>query len=284
MTSLFLFVVGACLGSFAVAQVWRLRARQLEGLKQAHKKYDKAEYSRLHKLVGHTVQRDRSVCLACGYQLRWLDLLPVVSWALLRGKCRKCRKPIGLAEFAAEMLLGALFVVSYLFWPYQLATVPSIIALAVWFVLLTALAVLFIYDLKWSQMPSKLLYFCVVCAIIFLICNILQGSFGVAQIPSLVVALVVLPGLYLALNLVSKGKWVGDGDYILAISLALVLANYFSAVMTLFLSNLLGCLVYVFIALANRQNRPKRIPFGPLLIVGFLLAFFINWARLGLTL
>ena len=91
-----LTLVGLCLGSFAGASVWRLRARQLlnDNANGDIDKTEKKELKRLNKLVKKSVFNDRSQCLNCQYQLRWFDMLPLISWLSLKGRCRKCRKPI----------------------------------------------------------------------------------------------------------------------------------------------------------------------------------------------
>lgn len=270
----FIFIFGACLGSFAMAQVWRMRARQLKGKKRLDSS-EQAEYTKLKKILGLRAASDRSVCLHCGKRLKWFELLPVASWLVLRGRCSKCKKKIGASEFLSELALGAGFVGAYVC--LQPSSGFDWLVFAVWLVLLATLTVLFIYDLKWSLMPSRPLYFSVVCAMIILICNILQGSLGVAQIPSLLLTLAILPGLYLTLYAVSRGKWVGSGDWILALGLALVLQNYFLALIALFSSNLLGCAVYCFnSAMSKGKIKLAKMPFGPLLIIGTVVALTLK--------
>ncbi|MDR0397722.1 MAG: A24 family peptidase [Candidatus Nomurabacteria bacterium] len=279
---MFIFVLGACLGSFVVALVWRMRANQLK-CKAKLSSAEQAEYSKLKRLVGRKASSDRSVCLNCGKQLKWSELVPVVSWLALRGKCSKCKRPIGKLEFFTELLLGLAFLGAYLFLQPFGGDCLGVVAFAVWLVFLTALAALFIYDLKWSLMPSRLLYFSVFCAMILLICNILQGSFGVAQISSMIGALAILPGLYLILAVVSRERWVGSGDWVLALGLALVLQNYLLALIALFISNLLGCAVYFMSTLFGHKKKLSKMPFGPLLIIGALAAYLLKDA-LGLIL
>ena len=69
--SLTLAILGLCLGSFAGAMVWRLRAHQLVADKKAGEKVDPKEYQRLHGLASQRTTSDRSRCLHCGYELRW---------------------------------------------------------------------------------------------------------------------------------------------------------------------------------------------------------------------
>jgi leader peptidase (prepilin peptidase)/N-methyltransferase len=144
-----LVLVGLCLGSFAGATAWRLRARQMVVDKEHGEEYNHNDYKRLKKLAGVSITRDRSQCLHCSYTLKWYDLIPVVSWLSLRGKCRACRKPIGYLEPLVEIGVALFFVLSYAFWPYALETPLEIARLVIWMVSGVGLAILFVYDLKW---------------------------------------------------------------------------------------------------------------------------------------
>ena len=256
----FLFIAGACLGSFAVAQTWRFRVAQKPSDKNLR-----------------YVKKDRSHCLTCGYQLKWFDLIPIISWLVLKGRCRQCRAKIGWLEITAELLLGLVFVGSYLCWPFSFSA-WGIIMFIIWLISLVIMTILFIYDLKWSLLPSLGLQFLLICAILLLICNWLQGNFVVAQIWSLLGALAILPGVYFILYFVSKGRWVGSGDYILAFGLALILASWQLSFATLFLANLIGSIIGATGMITKKLGHKSHIPFGPLLIAAFLIIFFLqNW-------
>jgi len=85
LLSLIFGVIGAVLGSFSVAQVWRLRAKQLQEERESGKKVDSAEWRKLRSLVSVKTKNDRSHCLNCNYQLKWFDLIPIISWLSLGG-------------------------------------------------------------------------------------------------------------------------------------------------------------------------------------------------------
>ena len=110
-------LLGAVLGSFAGAQVWRLRAWQLKQDKAAGEKIDTTEWKKLKPLIGKKLKKDRSQCLSCHHDLAWKDLIPVVSWLRFGGKCRYCKAKIGYTEILLELGLGALFALSVWFWP-----------------------------------------------------------------------------------------------------------------------------------------------------------------------
>ncbi|MBF1015743.1 MAG: prepilin peptidase, partial [Candidatus Nanogingivalaceae bacterium] len=118
LLSLCFGALGAVFGSFAVAQVWRLRAKQLQDEKASGEKIDAAEWKKLRLLASVSPKSDRSHCLSCGYQLKWYDLIPVISWLSLGGKCRKCHSKIGATEFLTEVSMFALFaIISMIFSP-----------------------------------------------------------------------------------------------------------------------------------------------------------------------
>src|SRR5665213_1631023 len=120
-----LIVVGICLGSFVNALVWRIHEQAKE---TRRKKPDQAYLKQL------SISRGRSMCSACHHELAVKDLVPVLSWLSLGGKCRYCRKPIPdnpLVELATSLL----FVASYLWWPLELSSTAQISQFGLWLLL-----------------------------------------------------------------------------------------------------------------------------------------------------
>src|SRR5690606_13820267 len=144
-----LALVGLSLGSFAAASVWRLRARQLVADKAAGEAVDSAEMKRLKPIAANRPSEDRSVCLDCGHQLKWYDLIPLASWLSLRGRCRYCRKPIGWFEPLMEFGLAGFFILSYWLWPIELSSVIDAVQFGLWLGSGVGLAILLAYDAKW---------------------------------------------------------------------------------------------------------------------------------------
>ena len=252
--TLVLALLGAGLGSFACCQVWRIR------------KNDKSKWSH---------------CLNCSYRLQWYDNIPILSWLLLGGKCRKCHKKIGAMELFAELGMAVAFAVSFCFWP-ELKMVLSgdvlaIIRLAIYYVLLTALCIAFLYDAKWKELPVVVLAAATIIAFIYYGVDayslVKSGDFEVAGVLSGLLGLFLLPGFYFLLYKLSKEKWVGGGDYLLCIPLAIILSSAWLAMSCLFISNLLGCLVMLPVIYLSKK-KDKMIPMGPFLILGFLVVFF----------
>lgn len=265
-------VLGALLGSFAGAQVWRLRAHQLVEDKREGEKVDAAELKRLKVLLRPALQ-DRSECLHCHHQLVWYDLIPVVSWLSLRGKCRYCRQPIGVTEILLEVGLAAVFVGSYFLWPYALDSTLHIAGFAVWLIACVVMAILFVYDAKWSLLPFVINIALIGVGVLF---QVIMVASGVSiDVWSLVGGIVLLGGLYLMFSLFG---WVGMGDGILGVGLALLLGKWQYAFLALFIANLLGCFMLIPLYARRELHRHARIPFGPFMILGALIVMlFGSW-------
>lgn len=277
-TALVLF--GACLGSFAGAQVWRIRAKQLQADKAAKEPYDHKEYARLKKLLGKKTAEDRSRCLECGHELQWIDLIPIVSWVALRGRCRKCKHPIGKFELFMELGVAAFFVLSFMFWPGELQTPLEITHFVLWLIAGVIMAVLFAYDLKWFLLPdSYSLALAGVGAAIVGITAVQAQDVGGTLLTALG-GVAILSGLYAALYVLSRGRLIGFGDIKLGVGLALILVEWQLAAIALFLANFIGCLIVIPLLASKKLKRNSQVPFGPLLIAGAVLAWFLGWRLL----
>ncbi len=272
-----LVLVGACLGSFAGATVWRLRARQLATDKKQKRPVDHKEYTRLKKLLGHSLTKDRSQCLHCGYTLRWYDLIPIFSWLSLKGKCRECRKSIGWFELLIELGMVAFFVLSYAFWPMPLETGFDIAHFILWLAAGVLLGILFAYDFKWFLLPDVVVIALGVVGVAITVMSGFQTGDWLGTLWTAIGSIGILSGLYLVLYVASRGRWIGFGDIKLGVGLALLLTDWQLALVALFLANLIGCLVVIPFMVTGKLKRNSHVPFGPLLIAGTVLAWFVGW-------
>ena len=250
--SILMFIVGAAVGSFLCCQAWRLRYKEL-GKKRLGK---------------------RSVCLKCGARLKWYDNVPVFSWIVLRGKCRKCGAKIGVAEILSELSMGAVFVwwgsvVSG--WGYMEAGMMLMIILIAGF--------LAIYDGMWGELPTIGLLVAVVIAVVLGGLKLWQEEFASSAVWNIVGAVGILAGMYLVLYLVSRGKWVGSGDWLLGLVLALVLGDAWLALLALFVANLLGCAVSF--PMMQKKKKTNKIHMGPFLAIAFVVILvFADYLKL----
>lgn len=270
--SIALGIFGAALGSFAGAQVWRLRARQLVEEKKAGEKVDAKEYKRLLPLTKQRLLKDRSIDLDTGKPLAWYDLIPIISWLMLRGRSRYSGKPIGYFELLVEVGVAAFFVLSFVFWPYPLEGVMEISKFVVWLLAGVLLAIQFATDYKWSILWTVLSYALIGLGIIFAALTIFGSVDTTATLWSVCGSVLILGGLYFVLYAVSRERWVGLGDVFLGIGLGLLLADWMLALVALFMANLIGTIVVLVGFATKKVKRGQHVPFGPFFIAGAVVA------------
>lgn len=238
-----MFVLGAAFGSFLCCQARRLRLHE-EGKKS----------------LGRF-----SVCMHCKKPLKWYENIPLFSWLIQRGKCTKCKAKIGWAEFLSELGVAAAFLVfSTSFDPFSATALMWGVFIST-LVLILALCFLAIYDGLYGELPSLCLTFAIICAIVVL-CLKSWGAFS--PLDTLYSAL-ILGGLYLVLYLVSSGKWVGNGDWLLGLAIGIALSSPWLALIVLFLSNVLACVVML---PTIKKSKNHKIYFGPFLVIAYIIA------------
>lgn len=281
-------LLGLCFGSFACATLWRQRARQLVEEKVRGEKVDGHEYKRLKQLSKVTILHDYSRCLSCSYRLKWYDMIPVFSWVFLKGKCRNCKKPIGLLEPLMEIGTMILFVSIFMFWPYQLNNPLEIARFVLWLVSAVILVILFVYDLLWYILPDRWNYLLAAVGLVNSAIIVLLSADKLAGVNNILFSVLILGGIYWVLNRVSDGRWIGYGDVKLGVGLGLMLADWRLSFIALFLANLVGSIIVIPLVLTGKLKRNSKVPFGPLLIIGFLLSamfgmYIVNGLFYGLV-
>jgi len=270
--AILLGIFGLFLGSFAGATVWRLRARQLRLDAKAGDKPGKNDKAQVAKLQKKSLVSDRSVCLHCGHQLAWYDMVPLVSWLGLGGKCRYCHQPIGRFEPLIELTVGLFFVLSFIWWPLPLDGLYAIASFVVWLIAGVGLILLAAYDLRWFLLPNPVVFTLIGLGVVEALLVWAQDGYSLGAALSILYGCGVLSGLYYVIYVASRHQWVGFGDVKLGLALALLLADWEKAVLALFLANAIGTLIFLPLLLGKRVERQARIPFGPLLISGWFLA------------
>jgi leader peptidase (prepilin peptidase)/N-methyltransferase len=244
--------------------------------KKAGEKINEKEYELLKPLATAKISKDHSRCLHCGHHLKWYDMIPLVSWVSLKGHCRYCHKSIGALEPLVELGVAAFFVASYLLWSTDLTTPIEWTLFGLWLLAGVGWAMLFIYDLKWYLLPDSISFTVIGLGLISAILTVVTSGDPVSAIWNVVGSVGILSGLYLVLYVASKGRWIGFGDIKLGLGLGLFLADWQLAILALFLANLIGCLIVIPLLLTKKLKRNSRIPFGPLLIVGTIIAMLIG--------
>lgn len=257
MIYLILALLGLCFGSFVNAVVWRLHEQETR----------KTRDKRL------SILRGRSMCPSCKHELKAIDLLPIVSWASLGGKCRYCKKPISWQYPVVELQTSMIFVSSYIFWPTNLDTL-GMIQLTMWLMLVIGFMVLAVYDLRWMILPNRVIYPMIVLGIIYVMitCMMLGTTEPLIQA---FYGILVSSGLFYGLFQLSKGRWIGGGDVKLGIVIGLIIGGATQALLVLFIGSLLGSLVSIPLLMSG-VGRKKKIPFGPFLITATIIVFLFG--------
>lgn len=266
-------VLGAALGSFAGAQVWRIRAAQLSEEKAAGEKIDEKEYNRLKPLLENKGLNDRSIDLDTGKKLPWYDLIPIYSWLALKGKSRFSKRPIGKFELCIEIGMAAFFIISYLAWPVELNNFFELVKFILWLFSGVVLAVLFSYDYKWYLLPNSYTYALIILGGVNFFMTLATSQNKIEVLTNGALSALILSGLYLAFFLYSKGKWVGFGDVLLGFGLALFLISWQLSFLALFLANFIGVLIVLPGLIKGSTAKGSKIPLGPLLILGMIISY-----------
>ena len=260
MALVYIAVVGIIFGSFINALVWRVH--QQESPKSKRKASD-AELS---------IMKGRSMCVHCGHTLSLKDLVPVLSWVSLRGKCRYCSKRISWQYPLVEITTAVLFVISYLHWPNELAGFEWFY-FVLWLGYLVALVALFVYDLRWYLLPNRIVYPLIVAAMLQTVVMAIELS-DAAPVRDAVLGLLIGGGIFYVLFQVSGGRWIGGGDVKLGFFLGILLGPV-GSFMLLFLASVIGSVVAVTLMAAKVITRKSILPFGPFLIAaGFVVMLF----------
>jgi leader peptidase (prepilin peptidase)/N-methyltransferase len=204
--------------------------------------------------------RPRSRCPKCGMEIRWYDNAPVVSWLVLRGRCRGCKAPISIRYPIVEALTTVLFALAM--WRFGL----SWQLLVAWIFITGLVAVAFI-DYDHMIIPNKIV---LPGAAIGLAASValhphrwwvyVAGSLGAA---AFMFALVMLwPG------------GMGAGDVTMALFMGAFLGA--SVIVALFAAFFIGSVVGVYLMVVRKRSRKAKLPFGPYLAAGAALGLFLG--------
>ncbi len=226
---------------------------------------------------GESIARPGSHCPGCNTPIAWYDNIPVLSWFVLRGRCRSCSNPISIRYPAVEFASGALFLLAAVTWG------PSVRALfgaaLFWFLL-----VLSMIDIDHMRLPNPIVGTVAVVGLLgALISQILSwqavplvgvGTSGLAAQPLSMAAIGLLLGaglpavIALAYRLIRGTSGFGMGDVKLLGVLGLFLGPY--VLLTFFVASLLGA-VGALVGARGEGVAGRMIPFGPWLAVGAVI-------------
>ncbi len=209
----------------------------------------------------------RSHCSQCRHQLRWYELVPLVSFLLLRGKCRKCKGVLSRQYLLVELATAVLFVMVAYY-----ASNVALVLVGDWSALILLLRnlfvvcifiIIFVYDLRWQLILDR---FTLPALVVVFLTNIMLGW---AVLP-MVLAIAVGGGFFLLQFIASKGKWIGGGDIRLGALIGAVV-GWPVVVVALFMSYIIGAITLSPLLLFGRARLGALVPFGTFLVIGALV-------------
>lgn len=248
------FLFGLIIGSFLNVVIVRLRT--------------------LESILG------RSFCRHCRKKIRWYDNIPLLSFVVLRGKCRDCGERVSWRYPAVEALVAVLFAIAgYVFFDpsdvlswVRTMEVLGIIAFA---------TVIGTYDARHKEIPMTILWMGIVWAGVFALWK--DAAVDVTHLSdafNLSLHSGVLAGFsgflfFFLLSAVSRERWMGLGDAYVVFWMGLVVGwpNIYSAVLLAFVFGALwGVLMIVF----GKSSLKSQLPFAPFLLAGMVLMLFFG--------
>ncbi len=207
----------------------------------------------------------RSHCMSCGYNLKWYDLLPVISFLILKGRCRKCGAKISPQYPLIELLNGVLYVVIIVArggFPKNSFSLTGYDYVSVLFCLATsALIVLSIIDFRTFEIPLNI-------NIVIFIIGLVRLGFDYENWSLYIIGLFSISTFLYLIYLLSKGRAIGGGDIKLMAAGGLLL-GWKCIILAFFLGCLIGSVVHVIRMTKKKANRVLAL--GPYLSAGIFI-------------
>jgi prepilin signal peptidase PulO-like enzyme (type II secretory pathway) len=226
---LFLFIFGVCFGSFINVLIYRLP----EDI----------------SITG------RSFCPKCKKKINWVNNIPLLSYFILGGKCKYCRKRISLIYPIVEAITGILFVVTFY-------SSTGMVDLVIKLIILCILIPIFFIDIKHQIIPDSLIYFGYIVTLIYLI-TLNPLGFYVHIFSGFSMALILL-----SLHLATRGRGMGLGDVKFALFAGTFL-GFPGSIIFIYLAFIAGAIIGSVLILIRLGKFGKHIAFGPFLAMSF---------------
>lgn len=199
-----------------------------------------------------------SFCPICKHHLSWRDNIPLLSFILLKGRCRYCGGRISLQYPLVELITGVIFLLFYL--KFDLSF-NFFIFISVSSLLLIAMFI----DLRFMLLPDIVMYPSIIIGVFYTI---------VTRLPyNLLTAVGFAVGFYLLGVIFKGGLGLGDVELIAIISLLL---GFYGTLSVVIISSLTGTMYGLYLIKKGRAGLKSRVPFGPFLITSFLLVSIFN--------
>ncbi|MBT3318902.1 MAG: prepilin peptidase [Clostridia bacterium] len=224
-----------------------------------------------------SIAKNGSACMSCGAKLTLIDLIPVFSYLVLRGKCRHCKTRFSAQYPIIEAITGVLFLLLYL--KFGLNYVIIIYA-----ALIAILIVITLIDYRHMIIPNGL----IIAGLVVGVAQLIAAIFTTGIFENWLVYVIGffaggLPLLLIALftTFVLKKEAIGGGDIKLMAFAGLIL-GWKLLIPAFFIGIVVGAIVSVVLMATKKKKRGDEIPFGPFLCFGILVSIFFgqeifNW-------
>jgi prepilin signal peptidase PulO-like enzyme (type II secretory pathway) len=262
------FIFGLLVGSFINSFLWRYQTK--------------------------TTYKGRSMCPTCKHQLAWYDNIPLISWFMLGGKCRYCKKSISVQYPVVELLTGLAFLfVGLLSKPglivsqslmrilnFQLQISEQMVALnalklLVLLLIAAILVTISVYDYKTKEIPNGFnLTFVLLASGYSLINNIIINYDPIAFLLTLIAGLTAFLFFY-SFVFFSKETWMGGADAKLAFGMGILLGPG-GVFLATFFASVVGATIGLTLIALKKAGPKTSIPFGPFLALGTVISLLFG--------
>lgn len=240
-------LLGACVGSFISLLIERIYKKE-SGI-----------------LLG------RSHCPACKKVLKALHLIPILSYIYLKGKCAFCKRKISPLYPTIELTSALVYLMLYLYYPMAIFhDISGMTIIVLQCYIFFALIFTFFYDLKYMIISDRILLPAIVIA--FLLPTL--DGYPLTFLQAL--AGFSIPTLFFLIQIfISNGRWLGGGDLRIGALMGAFL-GVSKVLVALFSAYMLGSILCILLLTTTKLSRKSMIPFGPFLVCGTLLSFFLG--------
>ena len=239
----FIFIIGLSIGSFINVCIYRLP-------------------------LGVSLNKSSS-CLSCNQKINFYDNIPIISFFLLNGRCRNCKKKLSYQYPLIEFLTSLSGVLFYLIYGLDYNFIVS-------FLFINALIVIILTDYQHYIIPNEISYSYIIIGIIISFLNL--SIFEISIIQSLIggsvsgLILFITSKLFLLIRK-KEGMGMGDIKLIAMIGFWMGLSN---TIIVIIISALLGSLVGIFLILSKKMNKTQYLPYGSFIGITVILVWFLN--------
>lgn len=201
------------------------------------------------------IAKVRSHCMNCGYQLKWYDLVPLFSYLLLRGRCRKCKEKISIQYPIIEALNGVLYCIIFAEYGFSIETL-------LYALLFSALITLSVIDFRTYEIPLGINIFVLALGLVRVVTDYTNWL-------SYAIGLVCVSGFLYLIYIATKGRGIGGGDIKLMAVCGLLLGWKL-----VILGFVLGCIIgsVIHILRMKISGEGRVLAMGPYLAVGVMIA------------